>query len=80
MYPVTAAPSAPENSAAEVPPDEDDGDRVSITDVHGLFRWVSDGDIALLDGDHGLLVLNPTKVEMATAREQRVRKQPERRP
>jgi phosphotransferase system enzyme I (PtsP) len=45
----------------------------SITDVQGLFRWVSDGDVALLDGDHGLLVLNPSKVEMATAREQRVR-------
>jgi phosphotransferase system enzyme I (PtsP) len=43
----------------------------SITDVQGLFRWVSDGDVALLDGDHGLLVLNPSKVEMATAREQR---------
>lgn len=46
----------------------------SVTDVQGLFRWVSDGDIALLDGDHGLLVLNPTKVEMATAREQRARR------
>jgi phosphoenolpyruvate-protein kinase (PTS system EI component) len=45
----------------------------SITDVQGLFRWVSDGDVALLDGDHGLLVLNPSKVEMATAREQRAR-------
>jgi phosphoenolpyruvate-protein kinase (PTS system EI component) len=45
----------------------------AITDVQGLFRWVSDGDVALLDGDHGLLVLNPSKVEMATAREQRAR-------
>jgi phosphotransferase system enzyme I (PtsP) len=43
----------------------------SVTDVQGLFRWVSDGDVALLDGDHGLLVLNPSKVEMAAAREQR---------
>jgi phosphotransferase system enzyme I (PtsP) len=45
----------------------------SVTDVQGLFRWVSDGDVVLLDGDHGLLVLNPSKVEMATAREQRAR-------
>jgi phosphotransferase system enzyme I (PtsP) len=43
----------------------------SVTDVQGLFRWASNGDIVLLDGDHGLLVLNPSKVEMATAREQR---------
>jgi len=43
----------------------------SVTDVEGLFRWVSDGDIALLDGDHGLLVINPTKAEMASVREGR---------
>lgn len=43
----------------------------SVTEVEGLFRWVSDGDIALLDGDHGLLVINPSKVEMATVREGR---------
>ena len=26
----------------------------AIVDVQGLFRWASDGDIALLDADHGL--------------------------
>jgi phosphotransferase system enzyme I (PtsP) len=41
----------------------------SIVDVQGLFRWASDGDIALLDADHGLLVLNPSKGEMASLRE-----------
>jgi phosphotransferase system enzyme I (PtsP) len=41
----------------------------SVADVQGLFRWVSDGDIALLDGDHGLLVINPSKVDMASLRE-----------
>ncbi|MFO0675158.1 MAG: phosphoenolpyruvate-utilizing N-terminal domain-containing protein [Polyangiaceae bacterium] len=41
----------------------------SIVDVQGLFRWASDGDIALLDADHGLLILNPTKSEMAALRE-----------
>jgi len=48
----------------------------SVTDVEGLFRWVSDGDIALLDGDHGLLVINPSKVEMASVREDRRKRAP----
>ena len=43
----------------------------AVADVQGLFRWASDGDIALLDGDHGLLVINPSKGEMATLREYR---------
>jgi len=43
----------------------------AVVDVHGLFRWASDGDIALLDGDHGLLVINPSKGEMASLREYR---------
>jgi phosphotransferase system enzyme I (PtsP) len=41
----------------------------SIVDVQGLFRWASDGDIALLDADHGLFILNPSKGEMASVRE-----------
>ena len=40
----------------------------AIVDVQGLFRWASDGDIALLDADHGLLVINPTKGEIASLR------------
>jgi phosphotransferase system enzyme I (PtsP) len=43
----------------------------AVSDVHALFRWASDGDIALLDGDHGLLVINPSKGEMASLREHR---------
>jgi phosphotransferase system enzyme I (PtsP) len=43
----------------------------AVADVQGLFRWASDGDIALLDGDHGLLVINPSKGEMASLREYR---------
>jgi phosphotransferase system enzyme I (PtsP) len=43
----------------------------AVVEVQGLFRWASDGDIALLDGDHGLLVINPSKAEMASLREQR---------
>ena len=41
----------------------------SIVGVQGLFRWASDGDVALLDADHGLLVINPTKGEIASMRE-----------
>jgi phosphotransferase system enzyme I (PtsP) len=43
----------------------------ALVDVPGLFRWASDGDIALLDGDHGLLVINPSKSEIAVLRESR---------
>ncbi|MDP9150752.1 MAG: GAF domain-containing protein [Myxococcota bacterium] len=43
----------------------------AVVDVRGLFRWASDGDIALVDGDHGLLVINPSKSEIASLREHR---------
>jgi phosphotransferase system enzyme I (PtsP) len=43
----------------------------AIVDVGGLFRWASDGDIALLDADHGLFVINPSKAEVASLREHR---------
>jgi phosphotransferase system enzyme I (PtsP) len=43
----------------------------AVADVKGLFRWASDGDVALLDGDHGLLVINPSKSEMAGLRQDR---------
>ena len=41
----------------------------AVADVQGLFRWATDGDIALLDGDHGLFIINPSKSEMASLRE-----------
>lgn len=41
----------------------------SIVGVEGLFRWASDGDVALLDGDHGILVINPSRSEVAALRE-----------
>ncbi len=40
----------------------------SILDVSGLFRWSSDGDIALLDGIHGLLMINPSLAETVELR------------
>ncbi len=43
----------------------------SVVDTQGLFRWASDGDIALIDADHGLLVINPSKSEVAALRQYR---------
>ena len=45
----------------------------SVVDVGGLFRWVSDGDIALVDGDHGLVRLNPSRAEVSMVREDKRR-------
>ena len=41
----------------------------AVVGVEGLFRWASDGDVALVDADHGLLVINPSKGEVASLRE-----------
>jgi phosphotransferase system enzyme I (PtsP) len=43
----------------------------SIVGVEGLFKWASDGDVALLDADHGLLVINPSRSEVASLRQYR---------
>jgi phosphotransferase system enzyme I (PtsP) len=43
----------------------------SIVDVQGLFRWASDGDVALVDADHGLFVINPSKSEIAAVRKRK---------
>jgi phosphotransferase system enzyme I (PtsP) len=42
----------------------------AVVEVEGLFGWASDGDVALVDGAHGLLVINPSKSEIAIVREQ----------
>ncbi|MGZ3455897.1 MAG: phosphoenolpyruvate-utilizing N-terminal domain-containing protein [Polyangiales bacterium] len=42
-----------------------------VTAVQGLFRWASDGDLALIDGDHGLVVLNPSKADVQRVRASR---------
>ncbi len=39
-----------------------------VTAVQGLFRWAADGDLALVDGDHGLVVLNPSKADVQRVR------------
>jgi phosphotransferase system, enzyme I, PtsP len=41
----------------------------AILDVGGLFRQASDGDIALLDATHGLLLINPSRAEVAELRQ-----------
>jgi phosphotransferase system enzyme I (PtsP) len=41
----------------------------SVVDVQGLFKWAADGDVALVDADHGLLVINPSKSEISGVRE-----------
>ncbi len=41
----------------------------AIVDVQGLFRWASDGDVTLVDANHGLFVINPSKSEIAAVRE-----------
>jgi phosphotransferase system enzyme I (PtsP) len=45
----------------------------AICDVEGAFRWVSPGDIALLDADHGFLIVNPSRAEVAAYRRERKR-------
>jgi phosphotransferase system, enzyme I, PtsP len=40
----------------------------SIIDAAGAFRWAAPGDVALLDADHGFLVINPSKAEIASMR------------
>ena len=43
----------------------------AIADVAGAFRWAAPGDVALLDADHGFLVINPSRAEVATVRAER---------
>lgn len=43
----------------------------AVEDVGGLFKWAADGDLGLLDADHGLLVVNPTRSEIAGVRQER---------
>jgi phosphotransferase system enzyme I (PtsP) len=43
----------------------------ALIDVGGLFRWATEGDVALLDADHGLLVINPSRAEISALRHER---------
>lgn len=43
----------------------------AVVAVDGLFRWATDGDLALVDADHGLVIFNPSRSEVAALREKR---------
>jgi phosphotransferase system enzyme I (PtsP) len=43
----------------------------ALVDVAGLFRWATEGEVALLDADHGLLVINPSRAEISIVRRER---------
>jgi len=45
----------------------------AVTGVASAFRWAAPGDVALVDGDHGLVILNPSRAEIAAFREERRR-------
>jgi phosphotransferase system enzyme I (PtsP) len=40
----------------------------TVVEVAGLMRWLKVGEIALVDGDHGLVRLNPSRAEMVLVR------------
>jgi phosphotransferase system enzyme I (PtsP) len=40
----------------------------TVVGVKGLFEWVSPGDLALLDADHGIVVVNPPRTDIAAVR------------
>ncbi len=43
----------------------------AIIDVGGLFKWASPGDVALVDADHGFVVINPSRGDIAAVRAER---------
>jgi phosphotransferase system, enzyme I, PtsP len=43
----------------------------ALVDVAGLFRWAAEGDVAVLDADHGLLIINPSRAEISKLRGER---------
>jgi phosphotransferase system enzyme I (PtsP) len=43
----------------------------AIVDVGGLFTWASPGDVALVDADHGFVVINPSRADVAALRAER---------
>jgi phosphotransferase system enzyme I (PtsP) len=48
----------------------------AIVDTESLFRWASPGDVVLIDADHGFLVINPSRAEMASLRAERRKEKP----
>ncbi|NUP09849.1 MAG: GAF domain-containing protein [Polyangiaceae bacterium] len=40
----------------------------AIAEIDGGYKWASPGDVALLDADHGFLIVNPSRAEVAALR------------
>lgn len=40
----------------------------TVAGVKGLFEWISPGDLAMVDADHGFLVVNPPRADIAATR------------
>ena len=43
----------------------------TVCEAAGIYNWASDGDVALVDGDHGLVRVNPSRRERDEARAER---------
>ncbi len=43
----------------------------AIAEVEGAFKWAAPGDVALADCDHGFLIVNPSRAEVASLRAER---------
>jgi phosphotransferase system enzyme I (PtsP) len=43
----------------------------AVCEAAGIVNWASDGDVALVDGDHGLVRVNPSRRERDEARVER---------
>ncbi len=43
----------------------------AVGEAAGIYNWASDGDVALVDGDHGLVRVNPSRRERDEARVER---------
>jgi phosphoenolpyruvate-protein kinase (PTS system EI component) len=39
-----------------------------VAEVAGLYNWVAAGDVILVDADHGIVRVNPTRRERDEAR------------
>jgi phosphotransferase system enzyme I (PtsP) len=44
-----------------------------IAEVDGALKWAAPGDVALVDADHGFVILNPSRAEVASLRAWRKR-------
>jgi len=48
----------------------------AVVAVAGLRRWMADAEVALVDADHGLVHVNPSRTEVASFRDQHGKKKP----